>query len=166
MTQLMLSRFERNPVIFQWDVEYMGYSRPDDDNPDAPTGYIDFHVIVTLKEKLISVRDKKTYKKVKRPGYRFQTVMSYALPDSGWETYLQYENEFPKDQLNKAIDTIQNELLNIQDWIETAESRADLIPKGKDVFECMFCGWVTDTWADDITCSGCGKRFWSDKLLS
>ena len=87
-----------------------------------------------------------------------------ALGEKEWESYITYEESFQMGQLKKAFDAFQRELLNIQSWIEIAESRARIIPQGNEVFECFHCGWVTDIWSDDITCKGCGKRYWSDRL--
>lgn len=75
-----------------------------------------------------------------------------------------YEEEFLKDKRKKSLDAFERELMNIQTWKKIAESRFRLIPRGLDVFECKWCGWVTDVWRDDIMCEGCGKRYWSDKL--
>jgi uncharacterized protein with PIN domain len=58
----------------------------------------------------------------------------------------------------------QREVLNVQNWAEIAESRVRLMPNQNDIFECLHCGWVTDIWSDDITCQGCGKRYWSERM--
>jgi hypothetical protein len=151
-----------NNLVYDWDVEFIGYQRSDD---DSPQGYIKFHVIAEIVEVLVITRDKKNYKKTKVPGYKLTITQNMALPGHVCESLIVYEEDFMKNQFSKAIDAFQRELLNIQSWIEIAESRADLVPKNKDVFECPFCGWVKDSWQDDITCYGCGKRFWSKKLL-
>ena len=150
-----------NNLIFDWDIEYQGYQRKE---VDIPEGYVDFHVIIEIVEAIVTVRDKKTYKKGKKPGYKLTVSQAIAYPEEEWESFIIYDEQFKKEQLNKAFDVCQGEILNIQNWITIAESRASLIPKKKDVFECMFCGWVTDQMGDDITCHGCGKRFWSDKM--
>lgn len=150
-----------NNLVCDWDVEYQGYWRGED---NIPEGYIDFHIIVEIVEALVTSREKKTYKKVKVPGYRLSVTENVAFPDKEWESFVAYEAEFQKESLKKGFDAFQRELLNIQSWITIAEARAELIPHGRDVFECAFCGWVTDQVTDDITCCGCGKRFWSEKL--
>ena len=175
MTQLMLSSFSQktismgestknfrpwNNIIFDWDVEYFGYSR----GIDEPEGIIEYHVIVELMEALVKARNPKTNKKIEMPGYKLIINQNMAFKGRGWESYVVYEEAFQKDKLKKAFDVFQREVLNIQGWIRIAESRLHLIPKGLDVFECSFCGWVTNAWSDDITCQGCGKRYWSDKL--
>ncbi len=111
---------------------------------DELQGYIDFHVAVEIVDTLIRVKDKKTGKKVKRPGYTLIVFQNMALEDKEWESYIVNEESFKKDELKKAFDVFQREILNIQNWIEIAESRARLIPTGSAVFECWFCGWV---WA-------------------
>lgn len=157
------SGFRRwNNLIYDWEVEYQGYNLPDDIYPDAPEGFIDFHVVVEIIEALVTVREK--HKKVKRPGYKLSITQNTLLPDENWESIITYEEEFKQDQLNKAIDIFQRELLNIQSWILIAESRANLMPDNKHTFECPFCGWATDSTKDDISCHGCGKRFWSEKM--
>jgi len=180
MTQSMLSAFAKqtisfeeqnkrsgfrrwNNLIYEWEVEYQGYNRPDEIYPDAPKGFIDFHVVVEIIEALVTARDKK-YKKVKRPGYKLSITQNTCLPENDWESILVYEEEFKQDQLKKAFDIFQRELLNIQSWIIIAESRATLMPDNKNTFECPFCGWATDSIEDDISCHGCGKRFWSEKM--
>ena len=149
-----------NNIIFDWDVKYFGYSR----GIDEPEGMIEYRVIVRLMEALVKTKDRKTKKKIERPGYKLIITQNMAFHGKDWESYIVYEEAFQKDKLNKAFDVFQRELLNIQVWIKIAESRARLIPQGNDVFECLSCGWVTDVWSDDITCEGCGKRYWSDKL--
>lgn len=173
--QLMLSAFSQktismtestkslrpwNNIIFDWDVDYLGYSR----GPDEPEGIVEYHVVVELSEALVNTRNPKTNKKVERPGYKLIITQNIAIEGRGWESYVVYEESFQKDKLKKAFDLFQREVLNIQGWTRIAESRFHLIPKGLDVFECVLCGWVTDVWSDDITCEGCGKRYWSEKL--
>lgn len=150
-----------NRTIIDWDIEYQGYHRTEDGDP---IGFIDFHIIVEIVEAFVKARDKKSYKKIEAPGYKLIITQSMTLPDQPWETWQVYDESFPKDKLPQAFDVFQRELLNIQTWIEIAESRANLIPDGKDVFECLHCGWVTNKMADDIMCSGCGKRYWSEKI--
>ena len=150
-----------NNVILDWDVEYRGYARKEDGESE---GYIDFHVIVEVIEALVEVREPKTYKKVDRPGYKLIVVQNMSFKGKGWETYDVYDESFQRKDLKKAFDVFEREVLNIQGWIGIAESRARLIPKERDVFECPFCGWVTDVWRDDILCEGCGKRFWTEKM--
>ena len=89
-----------------------------------------------------------------------------AFEGMPWESYVVYEECFPQNKLKKAFDVFEREVLNIQSCIRIAESRARVIPMANDVFECPCCGWVTDIWSEDITCNGCGKRFWSETLWS
>ena len=50
-----------NKTILDWEIEYQGYSRGDD---EGPPGYIDFHVIVEIKEAMVWAKDQnKKYKK-------------------------------------------------------------------------------------------------------
>jgi hypothetical protein len=173
--QLMLSSFAKktisvdestkgfrpwNNLILNWEVEYRGYSREDGE----PEGYVDFHVVVEITEALVKVRTPKTYKKVKRPGYKLIVVQNMAFEGREWDGCIVYEESFIKDRLKRVFDVFHREVLNIQRWIRIAESRARLIPNRADVFGCPFCGWATNVWMDDITCEGCGKRFWSGKL--
>ncbi len=125
---------------------------------------MDFHLIVQVFEAYVSARDEKTYRWVKVPGYKVVVTENVALPDEPWESWTIFEEGFKKKDLSKAIDVFQRELLNAQTIVLVAESRAKLIPKGKAVFECPFCGWVTDSFDYDTTCLGCGKRFWSEKM--
>ena len=174
--QLMLSSFAQetistqefakdfrpwNNLVFEWDVEYSGYRRDDGETE----GYIDFHVIVQIVEALVKIRDTKTRNKVETPGYKLLVTQIVAYEGKEWDSSVVYDECFQKDQLKRAFDGFQREVLNIQGWIEIAESRARLMPKRRDVFECFFCGWVTDISSDDIMCHGCGKRFWSEKLM-
>ena len=149
-----------NNVILSWEITYVGYSRGD----DGPLGYIDFHVYVDIQEAIVKINKPKRRKKGKGPGYRLTVTQNIAFEGKEWETYLVYEESFEKQNLRKSFDAFQRELLNIQTWVEIAESRARIIPMQNDVFECPFCGWVTDIWADDIMCPGCGKRFWSERM--
>ena len=148
-------------VIMDWDLEYQGYSRKDE---ECAEGYVDFHVIVEVREAVVKARDTKTYKKLNKPGYKLTIIQNVAFDGKEWESYIAYEESFQMNQLKKAFDVFRRELLNIQCWVEIAESRARIIPQENDVFECFHCGWVTDIWADDIMCPGCGKRYWSERL--
>lgn len=149
-----------NNIIFEWEIEYCGYSR----GFDEPEGIVEFYIIVELIEALVNARSPKTNKKLERPGYKLVATQNITFDNGRRESYIVYEESFQKDKLKEAFDVFQREVLNIQGWISIAESRLHLIPKGLDVFECSFCGWVTNVWSDDITCEGCGKRYWSDKL--
>ena len=150
-----------NMVVLEWDVEYCGYDRGENSETE---GYVDFHVIVRIVEAQVDVRAKNKYPKVKKPGYKLAVTQNMASDSMPWESYVVYEDCFPQNQLKKAFDVFKRKVLNIQSWIEIAESRARIIPMANDVFECPFCGWVTDIWSNDITCRGCGKRFWSKRL--
>lgn len=150
-----------NHLILDWEIEYQGYSRRDDDGEE---GYIDFHVIVEIREAVVNARDPKTHKKLKKHGYRLTIIQNIAFAGKEWESIIAYEESFQMDQLRKAFDVFQRELLNIQCWVDIAESRARIIPQENDIFECLHCGWVTDVWDDDIICQGCGKRYWSERL--
>ena len=150
-----------NKQILDWEIEYCGYSRGENGNHD---GYIKFRVLVELSESLVYVRESNSRKKVERPGYKLTVNQNLAFEGKEWECFVVFEESFQKDHLKKAVDVFQRELLNIQGWVEIADSRAKLIPNERDLFECPFCEWVTDIIRDDITCEGCGKRFWSEKL--
>jgi hypothetical protein len=150
-----------NHLILDWEIEYQGYSRKDDEGAE---GYIDFHVIVEIREAVVEARDPKTHKKLKKTGYKLTIIQNIAFPGKEWESLIAYEESFRMDQLRKAFDAFQRELLNIQCWVDIAESRARIIPQKNDVFECFHCGWVTDILDDDITCPGCGKRYWSERV--
>jgi len=174
--QLMLSSFSTKTIsmdesskgfrpwnnnVFDWEVGYQGYYREEGKHE----GYVDFHVLAEIREALVKVRkDNKTYRKIEVPGYKLIITQKMALTGREWESYVVFEEAFPKEQFRKAFDVFRREVLNIQGWIKIAESRARLMPDKGEVFECVFCGWVTDTWTDDILCEGCGKRYWSDKL--
>jgi len=174
--QLMLSSFSKKTIsmdessrgfrpwhniVLEWDVESQGYQTEE----AIGEGYVDFHVLAEIREALVKVRkDDKTYKEIEVPGYRLTIIQKMALSGKEWESYIAYEEAFPKKQLRKGFDLFRREVLNVQGWIKIAESRARLIPEKADVFECVWCGWVTDTWTDDILCEGCGKRYWSEKL--
>ena len=173
--QLMLSQFTEktismdestkgfrpwNTVILDWEVEYRGYSRGD----SQQKGYLDFHVIVEMREALVSARKGNTYKKLERPGYKLTVTQERTFEGREQERSIVHEESFQKDQIKIAFDAFQREVINIQSWIKIAESRARIIPQENDIFECYCCGWVTDIWSDDITCQGCGKRYWSEKL--
>ena len=174
--QLMLSSFSTKTIsmddstkgfrpwnnnVFDWEVEYQGYYREEGKHE----GYVDFHVLVDIREALVKVRkDNKTYRKIEVPGYKLIITQKMALAGRERESYVVYEEAFQKEKLGKAFDVFSREVLNIQGWIKIAESRVRLIPDKSEVFECVFCGWVTDVWSDDILCEGCGKRYWSDRL--
>ena len=149
-------------VIVDWAAQFQGYASGDDD--DGREGYIDSHLIVQVFEAYVSARDEKTYKWVEVPGYKVVVTENVALPGEPWEYWTIFDEGYKKKDLSKAIDVFQRELLNAQTIILVAESRAKLIPTGKAVFECPFCGWVTDSEDDDTTCMGCGKRFWGEKM--
>jgi len=149
-----------NQVILDWGVDYTGYTREEGQNE----GYLGFHILVELKEALVRGREEKTSKKVPRPGYMLTVTQEMTFEDGKTEQYIIHEESFPKDECKKAVDAFQRELLIIQTWIEIAESRARIMPQHNDVFECPWCGWVTDIVSDDITCQGCGKRYWSERM--
>jgi hypothetical protein len=161
MNELTMGFRPWNKTILDWEIEYQGYSREDNESEE---GLIDFKVIVEIKEALVPAKGPKRHKKFKRQGYILTVIQNMAPGGHEWESYIVYEESFQMDQLKKAFDVFQRELLNIQSWVEIAESRARIIPQGNDVFECFHCGWVTDIWSDDIMCKGCGKRYWSDRL--
>jgi len=147
-------------TILDWEIEYTGYRR----DFNEPEGYIEFHVTVEVSEAMVTVRHPKIYKKIQAPGYNLTVFQSMAFEGNEWETFVVHDEQFKKEDLKRAIDAFQRELLNIQSWVEIAESRARIIPQANDLFECMHCGWVTHLWADDIICQGCGKRYWSEKM--
>ena len=112
-----------NNLVFDWEIEYQGYQRKKADNSE---GYVDFHVIIKIVEAIITARDEKTYKKVKKPGYKLTVSQAIAYSEKDWELYIIYNEKFKKEQLNKAFDLCTREILNIQNWITIAESRANL----------------------------------------
>ena len=160
MDELMGDFRPWNNVVLDWDIDYQGYQR----DGEGEEGYLDFHVIVEIKEAVVKAKDPKTHRRLKKPGYKLTVIQNTAVVGKEWERYIVYDESFQMDQLRKAFNAFQHELLNIQCWVEIAESRARIIPQGNDVFECFHCGWVTDIWADDIMCPGCGKRYWSERL--
>ena len=147
-------------TIFEWEIRYRGYNREE----DGPTGFVNFHVTVEIKEAMVIARKPKSYKKVKMPGYRLVVTQNASFEGGHKVSYIVHDETFKKHCLKKAFDAFQRELMNIQCWVEIAESRARIIPQANDLFECLHCGWMTDIWADDITCEGCGKRYWSERL--
>ena len=149
-------------TVIDWEIKYHGYVRED----GGPKGFIEYHVTIEIKESVIQIKSPKTHKKVTKPGYRLSVFQDVSFESKVWENNIVYEEEFEKQDLKKAFDVFRRELLNVQNWVEIAESRARLIPKENDVFECIHCGWVTDIWSDDITCEGCGKRYWSERYFS
>jgi len=149
-----------NQLILDWNVNFTGYVRED----GQKEGYVDFHVMVDLREALVRARQEKTYKKIQRPGYKLTVNQEMTFERGKTESYIIHEESFQKDQIKRAVDSFQRELLMIQRWIEIAESRARIMPQHNDIFECHWCGWVTDIWSDDITCQGCGKRYWSERI--
>jgi len=173
--QLMLSSFSTKTIsmdestkgfrpwnnkVLEWDVKYQGYQME-----KGIERYVDFHVLAQIREALVKLRkDSSSYKKIEVPGYKLTITQEIAIGGREWESGVVYEEAFPKDQLRKSFDVFRREVMNIQGWIEIAESRARIIPNKADAFECTWCGWATDVWADDILCKGCGKRYWSDRL--
>lgn len=149
-----------NRVILNWDIDYQGYQR----DGEGEEGYLDFQVCVVIRESLVRVKDPQTGKKKEKPGYGLTVFQSVASNGRELDSQVVYEEHFQMGEFPKAFDAFQREVLNVQTWVEIAESRAQLMPNQNDVFECLHCGWVTDTWSDDIICEGCGKRYWSEKL--
>ena len=149
-------------TIIDWEIKYHGYVREE----GGPKGFIECHVTVEIKESLIQIKNPKTHKKVTKPGYKLSVFQDVSFEGKGRENNIVYEEEFEKQDLKKAFDVFQRELLNVQGWVEIAESRARIIPKENDVFECIHCGWVTDILSDGITCEGCGKRYWSERFFT
>ena len=149
-------------TILDWEIKYHGYVREE----GGAKGFTECHVTVEIKESVTQIKNPKTRKKATKPGYKLSIFQNVSFEGKEWESYIVYEEEFEKQDLKKAFDVFQRELLNVQGWVEIAESRARLIPKENDLFECIHCGWVTDIWSDDIICEGCGKRYWPERLLS
>lgn len=123
-----------------------------------------FHVKAEIVEALVKCKVKKGRKKVMVQGYQFIIIQDMVSPGNNREKLIAYEQLFQKNQLREAFDVFQREIMNIQAWIRIAESRARFIHKKIDMCEYPFCRWVTDSWKDDISCGGCGKRFWSEKM--
>lgn len=151
-----------NRCLLDWDIEYQGYEREGEGEP----GYVDFSVRVEIREALVMAKNPQTHKKTERPGYKLTVTQGMSFNGLVIDPQIVHEESFQIDQLGKAFDAFQEELLQIQAWIEIAESRARLIPNQNDVFECLQCGWVTDIWSDDLMCQGCGRRYWSQRLWS
>jgi hypothetical protein len=148
-----------NRVILEWDIDYHGHHRNEDRD-----WHVDFHVRVFIKEAMIRLKDPLTRKKKEMPGYSLIVFHSMALDGAQPDSEIVYEEPFRINQLPKAFDAFQQEVLNVQSWVEIAESRARLMPKQNDLFECFHCGWVTDIWSEDILCEGCGKRYRSERV--
>ncbi len=181
--QLMLSAFSAKTIAMDqsnegfrpwnnkalvWNLAYRGYF---DEGDGGIHGLMDFFVEVELREAVIKVRSKTSArnKKVERPGYRLTITQSFIIhqgEESAPETFIAYQEDFALHEKRKAVDVFAREIMNIQGWAMIAESRALFIPSGRAVFECPFCGWVTDSWNRDICCDGCGKRFWSKEMWS
>ena len=60
-----------------------------------------------------------------------------AFPDSPRESWIVYDEEFRKDQFNRAFDVFMRELMNLQSWIVIAESRAALILTKKTLLSAL-----------------------------
>jgi hypothetical protein len=148
-----------NRVILDWDIAYQGYQRD-----EQREGSVDFHVRVVIREAL--VRDPQTQKKQRMPGYSLTIFQFIAFDGDRRDSQVVFEELFRADELPKAVDAFQQQVLNVQTWAEIAESRARVMPNQNDVFECFHCGWVTDIWSDEIVCEGCGKRYWSERMWS
>jgi len=149
-----------NRVVLDWDIAYQGYQRD-----EQREGHVDFHVRVVIREALVRLKDPQTQKKRQMPGYSLTIFQTIAFDGDQSESLPIYEESFRMDDLPKAVDAFQRAVLTVQTWVEIAESRARVVPNQNDVFECFHCGWVTDIWSDEITCEGCGKRYWSEKAL-
>jgi len=59
----------------------------------------------------VSARKEKTYKKVKRPGYKLTVIQEMTFEDGEKERYTIHEESLTKDQINKAFDVFQREIL-------------------------------------------------------
>ncbi len=151
-----------NRKIVDWDIDYRGYSTENGGD------FIDFHVAVELREAIVKVRVEKGAgkKKVDRAGYRLTVFQAFVIGENEPEGFICSQEDFALYQKAKAVDVFEREIMNIQNWVMIAELRSELIPAAKAVFECPFCGWVTDTWSPDISCMGCGKRFWAKEMWS
>jgi hypothetical protein len=150
-----------NRVILDWDIAYQGYQRD-----EQREGHVDFHVQVVIREASVRLKDSQTQKMRKMPGYSLAIFQVIALGGDQSESLTVYEESFRINELPKAFDAFQQSVLTVQTWAEIAESRARVMPNQNDVFECFHCGWATDIWSDEITCEGCGKRYWSERMWS
>jgi hypothetical protein len=175
--QLMLSSFGKktttlsevttdlqpwNNVIYDWDIEFWGYGGGEFSEQE---GHIQYTVNICIKEALVKLIDKKKKKRVEQPGYIVEGNADMLQPEGSSIEFDVYHKVYPKKDLAQAYDSFMDAVLVVQGMITIAESRAALIPIGKVVFECPFCGWCYDKDEDDTSCQGCGKRFWSEKLL-
>ena len=149
-----------NRVVLDWDIDYQGYQRD-----EQREGHVDFHVRVVLREALVRLKDLQTQTKRQMPGYSLTIFQTVSFDTDRRDSHVIFEELFRADELPKAVDAFQQAVLNVQTWADIAESRARVMPNQNDVFECFHCGWVTDIWSDEITCEGCGKRYWSEKAL-
>ena len=149
-------------VVISWNVEYRGYQRGDDDRPEGPVG---FHVTLEIREAVIvSNNPKQRRRRAGKRAYRLTVTHAMAPAGEDPDSSIVYEEPFTEQEIKKAYDAFQREVLNVQSWVVIAEPRARIIPQANDVFECHHCGWVTDIWRDDITCEGCGRRYWSERI--
>jgi len=150
-----------NCVVLDCDIAYQGYQRD-----EQREGIVDFHVRVVIREAMVRLKDPQTYKKRKMPGYSLKIFQLIAFDGDRSDSLIVFEELFRADELPKAVDAFQQQVLSAQTWVEIAESRARVMWNQNDVFECFHCGWVTDIWSDEILCEGCGKRYWSERMWS
>jgi len=148
--------------LLDWVVCYNGYKRADFHEEESE-GVVKFTVRVMLEQAFIRTWDKRLRKRTTKPGYRIVMCQLVVFPD-GDKITLPDEviQEVGLRYKARAVDAFTREIMNVQCWITIAESRARLIPKKRDWFECPFCGWVTDEESSDVMCQGCGKRFWME----
>jgi hypothetical protein len=150
-----------NRVVLDWTIDYQGYQRD-----EQREGHVDFHVRVVIREALVRLKGTQTQKKRKMPGYSLTIFQVIAFDGDLRDPQVVFEELFRADELPKAVDAFQQQVLNVQTWVEIAESRARVMWNQNDVFECFHCGWVTDIWSDEITCEGCGKRYRAERMWS
>lgn len=172
MTQLQLSNFvnslERagrrrrgfSSQLLVWEVEYIDYQRSDPEI-EAVQGYVLSEARIELREALIRRWNPQARKKTQWPGFVVSVSKKITYPD-GPVTNLKdcILNESKLSEKTKAVDAFRNAVLNVESWILIAQARVRLIPRELDALECMGCGWVTDDASEDITCPGCGNKFW------
>jgi hypothetical protein len=149
-----------NNTILAWEIEIEDYWQDEEERGELISRTIE----ITVKEALVKIKNDKG-KKVEVPGYL--VLISEDMYKSGGiliDGFIQASEEFKKQDFKKAVDCYIRYMLDVQDWIFIADSRAALKPERKEQFECPFCGWCSEIPLEETefkdTCLGCGKRFW------
>lgn len=79
-------------VVLEWDVEYCGYDRGENNEEE---GHVDFHVIVRIVEAMVDVRVRNKHRKVEKPGYKLAVTQNMASDGMPWENYVAHDECFP-----------------------------------------------------------------------